>query len=755
MLARLPLFLALISGLPSLAVSDEQRLGNMVPMPSDIQWAVLIGSRDEQPCLLTTKALYCLKNSVFDVVVIALEHQYVAGGCASSNCFVLSCHLMAPVCSLRMINTETTTVWANITPHPTTQLSVSSNLVVMADKIPGQLLIYNIATRDKLNLTIEDYNTPSLPLAEALIAANNDIVLLFRSPDVVEYSVMLFYDHAAASWRNATQAFNPPAVFPASPLLSLSHGNLLLMIPYGILLQNFSNHTDANAVRLPFDLWFSSKERAELQYAAIAQDKYLFLQLSSCLDCLHVKIKTAPQAWIDLGMIVLGEGNNVTDIFSDNTQLYAMHTNGVCVVNLQAMYEAFLSTGSPATKALVSTTTKRTVSTTPGTPYVDTSSLTAITANLHTTTTTTNQPVSSSWTPSARTTIPSSATNVSPPLTAEPNTLASTDNAQASSLESVSSTEGSYSSATTKTAAALSKLSQPQAVNSKTSILLIIAGASMFAILCTVMFLVYRYHRRRSRQYTQGLPLLDMEADDKLIPVSAVPAESKPVDTEFGPLLPSTVVHACTMEKLSAAIVSGVDEYIILKHLIACPSLANGVDSHNQTLLTQACLYDRVEVANHLVPLMKNTTVSLLDTSGRAPIHWACLVNSIHCIKAIIRSNDPAAFDLLCLTTATNQSLLHLAVKENNPQLLVMLLEAGRGVLRYKLLEEDSGDESPLALARRLEHSECQALLKVKIQALMRPGETVHEAKRRLQCNWRMHCRRPDRVESGVELVDN
>ena len=54
-----------------------------------------------------------------------------------------------------------------------------------------------------------------------------------------------------------------------------------------------------------------------------------------------------------------------------------------------------------------------------------------------------------------------------------------------------------------------------------------------------------------------------------------------------------------------------------------------------------------------------------------------------------------------------------------------MLLESGGTLLRYKLLEEDEHGETAVALARRLGHGECQAILAAKIQELCRPDETL------------------------------
>ena len=180
-----------------------------------------------------------------------------------------------------------------------------------------------------------------------------------------------------------------------------------------------------------------------------------------------------------------------------------------------------------------------------------------------------------------------------------------------------------------------------------------------------------------------------------------------------------------------------------------------------------------------LVPLMDLGTVRLLDTSGRAPIHvrlasviatssqssfslavlvqWACLVNSLGCIKTMVReSGESRPTDLLCLTTAENRSLLHLAVLEGSSQvavvclasdlrmsaqscaplpphkhafsqLLGILLESGSGVLRFKLLEADDYGETALALAVRLGHDSCKAMLEAKVQQLIKPNETLIE----------------------------
>ena len=56
-----------------------------------------------------------------------------------------------------------------------------------------------------------------------------------------------------------------------------------------------------------------------------------------------------------------------------------------------------------------------------------------------------------------------------------------------------------------------------------------------------------------------------------------------------------------------------------------------------------------------------------------------------------------------------------------------MLLESGGTLLRYKLLEEDEHGETAVALARRLGHGECQAILAAKAQELCRPDETLPE----------------------------
>lgn len=137
-------------------------------------------------------------------------------------------------------------------------------------------------------------------------------------------------------------------------------------------------------------------------------------------------------------------------------------------------------------------------------------------------------------------------------------------------------------------------------------------------------------------------------------------------------------------------------------------------------------------------------------------VQWACLVNSLGCIKTMVReSGESRPTDLLCLTTAENRSLLHLAVLEGSSQvadaclrlfrlsaqscaplpphkhafsqLLGILLESGSGVLRFKLLEADDYGETALALAVRLGHGSCKAMLEAKVQQLIKPNETLIE----------------------------
>jgi hypothetical protein len=96
------------------------------------------------------------------------------------------------------------------------------------------------------------------------------------------------------------------------------------------------------------------------------------------------------------------------------------------------------------------------------------------------------------------------------------------------------------------------------------------------------------------------------------------------------------------------------------------------------------------------------------------------------------------------LETAHAQSLLHLAVAENNVQvrlrlldcstmlrlvwqLLGVLLESGGGILKYKLLEEDVNCETASVMAERLEHLECRERLAAKQQQITKPDESLKE----------------------------
>eukprot|EP00045_Choanoeca_perplexa_P011144 m.116912 g.116912 ORF g.116912 m.116912 type:complete len:676 (-) comp15525_c1_seq4:95-2122(-) len=249
--------------------------------------------------------------------------------------------------------------------------------------------------------------------------------------------------------------------------------------------------------------------------------------------------------------------------------------------------------------------------------------------------------------------------------------------------------------------------------SSPSSLRLIVGiGAGILAMLGVVASLVYWYQRRKLSDRTH---LLQLYTSD----VTAVCSEdAKPIEEWHEPVKGGELPG---WQQLRSALEQG-NANLAYADCLSEEEL-NRVDEHGRSLLTHACIYDDWAMAARLTDVMNIQTTAKLDATGRAPIHWACLVNSIACVKAIIRS--PAALDHLLLETASGQNLLHLAVQEANVQFLGLLLESGSGRLKFKLFHTDSNGETATDLAARLQNEDCHALLVEKVTSLQRKGETT------------------------------
>eukprot|EP00045_Choanoeca_perplexa_P011141 m.116959 g.116959 ORF g.116959 m.116959 type:complete len:260 (-) comp15525_c1_seq12:95-874(-) len=232
-------------------------------------------------------------------------------------------------------------------------------------------------------------------------------------------------------------------------------------------------------------------------------------------------------------------------------------------------------------------------------------------------------------------------------------------------------------------------------------------------MLGVVAILVCLDQRRRLSDRTQLLQLYTSDVADRSEDIKAVDEWLEPVKGGYKSL----------WQQLRSALEQG--DTTIDYHFLAqlTEEDVNRLDEHNRSLLTYACIYDHGPMTTRLIDRMNVQLAARLDLAGRAPIHWACLVNSIACVKAIIRS--PAALDHLLLETASGQNLLHLAVQEANVQFLGLLLESGSGRLKFKLFHTDSNGETATDLAARLQNEDCHALLVEKVTSLQRKGETT------------------------------
>eukprot|EP00045_Choanoeca_perplexa_P016488 m.223635 g.223635 ORF g.223635 m.223635 type:complete len:626 (+) comp17273_c0_seq4:245-2122(+) len=155
------------------------------------------------------------------------------------------------------------------------------------------------------------------------------------------------------------------------------------------------------------------------------------------------------------------------------------------------------------------------------------------------------------------------------------------------------------------------------------------------------------------------------------------------------------------------------------------------LDAEGRSLLTYACMHGHPQAVTALLSVTEWTVDQVLDVSGHAPVHWACMVGSRSCLKAIARFS-PEAADALFLATGTGQTLLHLAVAEGSLEMLVVALESGRGRLKLKkLIHKDNQGETAVGMAQRLGEMDCQHYLETAFCQLRRAGESDEDLRKR------------------------
>eukprot|EP00045_Choanoeca_perplexa_P016486 m.223749 g.223749 ORF g.223749 m.223749 type:complete len:104 (+) comp17273_c0_seq15:287-598(+) len=91
-------------------------------------------------------------------------------------------------------------------------------------------------------------------------------------------------------------------------------------------------------------------------------------------------------------------------------------------------------------------------------------------------------------------------------------------------------------------------------------------------------------------------------------------------------------------------------------------------------------MHGHPQAVTALLSVTEWTVDQVLDVSGHAPVHWACMVGSRSCLKAIARFS-PEAADALFLATGTGQTLLHLAVAEGSLEVVEACHAAAQHIL--------------------------------------------------------------------------
>eukprot|EP00730_Choanoeca_flexa_P015709 TRINITY_DN7275_c0_g1_i2.p1 TRINITY_DN7275_c0_g1~~TRINITY_DN7275_c0_g1_i2.p1 ORF type:complete len:895 (+),score=134.21 TRINITY_DN7275_c0_g1_i2:341-2686(+) len=251
----------------------------------------------------------------------------------------------------------------------------------------------------------------------------------------------------------------------------------------------------------------------------------------------------------------------------------------------------------------------------------------------------------------------------------------------------------------------------------------IAVGVSAGLLACMIGYSLRWYLRRRLRQHAALVSSFMEQDDDQLL--LYVEEDSKgQIILPLKQRLDGQTEQPSQWQAAETAIVTHRRDAIELLQALPDQSL-NELNEHGQSLLTRAVLHGNLPVVEYLMSACKIGTVCKRDRQGFAPIHWACLINEYDILEAMVEA-CPAYQNLVLLHTSQGRSLLHLAVLENNVQMLKGLLDISLRRLESRLLAKDQcHGETPLNMARRLEHTECEAVLLGRLEYLQVEGKEL------------------------------
>eukprot|EP00045_Choanoeca_perplexa_P014738 m.175391 g.175391 ORF g.175391 m.175391 type:complete len:784 (-) comp16778_c0_seq2:142-2493(-) len=267
---------------------------------------------------------------------------------------------------------------------------------------------------------------------------------------------------------------------------------------------------------------------------------------------------------------------------------------------------------------------------------------------------------------------------------------------------------------------------------------------SAIAVTLVVMFLL----QRRRRQLNQLSTYEELEAhhEDKrqestvvtTTPLPTLLYSAAEVGDEVPPLQPldrtltecaASYMHAGAFQHSGAW--SKAREQIIAgefpKELPAdYIPLADCIDACGRTLLTYACMAGNLEAATTLCSAMKPRLVNVTDQEGRTPAHWAACVNFPAALTMLWKKNPQCLFS----TTTQGGNVMHLAVLENNHEIIQTLLDLRGGFLLLALVPDATGQVACKMMGD--EPNQAQALLAQSLNDMRLPKEADKDLRRRL-----------------------
>eukprot|EP00730_Choanoeca_flexa_P007130 TRINITY_DN12282_c0_g1_i15.p1 TRINITY_DN12282_c0_g1~~TRINITY_DN12282_c0_g1_i15.p1 ORF type:complete len:806 (+),score=78.33 TRINITY_DN12282_c0_g1_i15:1282-3699(+) len=279
----------------------------------------------------------------------------------------------------------------------------------------------------------------------------------------------------------------------------------------------------------------------------------------------------------------------------------------------------------------------------------------------------------------------------------------------------------------------------PIAVPASSQNLLLIIVVSVVAglFMMGLMSIAYWYARRRIKQHDM---LLDMAFDDDgalIVPEDEQDDKTLAMELKDVKQSRTDITLAVSWHEALEMIASDEDAKSLSVSLSKLSDNINLLDSQGRSLLTHAITRMRLEAVKLLLPRVTDSTLCTRDRHGYAPIHWACLVNNLEAVQFMVDFSTKHQ-NLLLLHTDTGQNLLHLAVRENNVQMLRLVTTMGSQRLLSRLLTTDEHyGETALDLARRLQHLECAVALQEQLDILLADAKSLKALKIKLDARWR------------------